>query len=373
MYKSQYDKVRKYRKKRIGLITTQNVIVLTIIIAVFVSVGYSYWNSTLTISGTVRAYKEPDHNAEETIIGDNGGSGSIIGDVEEGGTTYSGVSTAAETGLYTTTDPFSSNGGTMYFYRGNVTSNYFSFANLTWRILRINSDGSLRLILDNVAKTTTTGNTNATAKYATSNTPATNTIDSAISRITWESSPVYTSLNSWYTRQITSVYSDYVLDSKYVFDTSYNYTNSNAGGGRCYYFGPYTRVGRDEASKAPTFGAGTSATSGSSRVITAKVGLITADEIAYAGGAWNTNNTSYFLYNSAITIDTWTMSPSFWDDASHHKIGMIILGSRGQMHDWPSNGNTLTSSLGFRPVITVRGDRNITGTGTAGDPYHYVD
>lgn len=61
MKKSQYDKVKKYRKNRIGFITTKNIVLLTIIIATFVSVGYSYWNTTLHITGTAK------------IIGNSGG------------------------------------------------------------------------------------------------------------------------------------------------------------------------------------------------------------------------------------------------------------------------------------------------------------
>lgn len=58
MKKSQYDKVKKYRKNRIGLITIKNIVLLTIIIATFISVGYSYWNTTLHISGTVSISQE---------------------------------------------------------------------------------------------------------------------------------------------------------------------------------------------------------------------------------------------------------------------------------------------------------------------------
>lgn len=67
MYKSQYDKVKKYKKKRIGLITTKNIVLFTIIVATFVSIGYSYWNTTLHISGTVNI-------ADNSSAGNNGGT-----------------------------------------------------------------------------------------------------------------------------------------------------------------------------------------------------------------------------------------------------------------------------------------------------------
>ena len=38
--------------------------------------------------------------------------------------------------------------GTSYYYRGNVTNNYVKFADKYWRIVRINGDGTVRVIYD---------------------------------------------------------------------------------------------------------------------------------------------------------------------------------------------------------------------------------
>ena len=38
--------------------------------------------------------------------------------------------------------------GTSYYFRGAVTNNYVSFAGYYWRIIRINGDGSIRIIYD---------------------------------------------------------------------------------------------------------------------------------------------------------------------------------------------------------------------------------
>ena len=65
------------------------------------------------------------------------------------------------------------------------------------------------------------------------------------------------------------------------------------------------------------------------------------------------------------------MSPSFWDNSAHYKAGMMILDSNGKMHDWPDSGNTLTETLGVRPVISIRGDIEMSGSGTKADPYEY--
>lgn len=95
MKKNQFNKVKKYRKKRIGVITTKNIVLLTIIIATFVSVGYSYWNTTLHIGGTVSI-------AGNSGGGSNGGTWTnpVVdsttttydpSNVQEGTTRYDGV------------------------------------------------------------------------------------------------------------------------------------------------------------------------------------------------------------------------------------------------------------------------------------------
>ena len=47
-------------------------------------------------------------------------------------------------GIYETTDDY----GTSYYFRGAVENNYVKFANKYWRIIRINGDGTIRLIYD---------------------------------------------------------------------------------------------------------------------------------------------------------------------------------------------------------------------------------
>lgn len=62
----------------------------------------------------------------------------------------------SEIGLYATSD----DEGTSYFYRGAVENNYLSFAGFIWRIVRINGNGSIRLIYSG---TSTDTNENTTS------------------------------------------------------------------------------------------------------------------------------------------------------------------------------------------------------------------
>ena len=55
----------------------------------------------------------------------------------------SGFSTSGS-GLFSAQD----DDGTSYYFRGEVDNNYVSFANKLWRVVRINGDGTIRVVLD---------------------------------------------------------------------------------------------------------------------------------------------------------------------------------------------------------------------------------
>ena len=88
------------------------------------------------------------------------------------------------------------------------------------------------------------------------------------------------------------------------------------------------------------------------------IGLITADEVAYAGGVWATTNTSYYLYTGQ---NYWTMSPS---DFSGSYAYVFNVYSNGYLSNY---GVDYTN--GVRPVINLKADVTITGSGTSSNPY----
>ena len=117
--------------------------------------------------------------------------------------------------------------------------------------------------------------------------------------------------------------------------------------------------------KAPTFECQNESdlytTSGSSqgnKALTYPIGLITADEVAYAGGVYNTNNTSYYLYTNSTY---WTMSPCIYPNAV-----VFFVTSDGYLNYlW-----TVDFTYGVRPVINLKANVIISaGIGTASNPY----
>ena len=93
------------------------------------------------------------------------------------------------------------------------------------------------------------------------------------------------------------------------------------------------------------------------------IALITSDEVAMAGGAFNKTNTSYYLYNGKLF---WTLSPSRFDSL-HSTIDMWHLRENGNLNP---DYDVTVNFIGVRPVINLKPDITISsGDGTATAPY----
>ena len=87
------------------------------------------------------------------------------------------------------------------------------------------------------------------------------------------------------------------------------------------------------------------------------IGLITADEVAMAGGVYNVANQSYYLYTG---LNYWTMSPYISNSGR-----VFSVYSNGELLD----GGSLIRSRAIRPVINLKADTTVTGDGTASNPF----
>ena len=89
-----------------------------------------------------------------------------------------------------------------------------------------------------------------------------------------------------------------------------------------------------------------------------KIGLISYDEVVYAGAHPSTKNNNHYL-NKNVYI--WTMSPAgIYNDNA--RVWYVV--TSGELAGVESN-----SSLGLFPVINLKSDVLATGTGTSSDPY----
>ena len=302
------------------------------------------------------------------------------------------ISTADEALLASAEDDY----GTSYYFRGAVTNNYVEFANKCWRIVRVSGDGSVKLILhnDNTAGATnpcSSTNNSASAAFARySGTTYTSKFnektddnayigfkygtagasDYASAHANTNKSTILTNLETWYTNNLKT-YADKIADTVWcndktnVTDTSYNPLGITANGSgyakNATYYGATQRListDRSAGGKGPSLKC-----NGELSKINSKVGLITADELALAGYAYNKNNTTTYLQENATDTYWWSLSP------------YIFFGSNAYV--WSVNGSTgnfnrdyVDSADGVRPSISIVSSATISGdTGTSEDPY----
>ena len=174
-------------------------------------------------------------------------------------------------------------------------------------------------------------------------------------------------LDAWYKTNMTS-YTSLLEDIGFCNDrTYYNFNTSGwnkdySNYGKWLYFGSTQRLLNKKPSlvcprQIDSFTVNTNNGNGS---LTYPVGMITADEMAFAGGViWQTN-TSYYLYNGA---HNWTLSPFnfyYWsaDEFSLYSSGIFGI------------GYGVTGSRGGRPVVSLKkGTELSSGSGTATSPY----
>ena len=285
--------------------------------------------------------------------------------------------------------------GTSYYFRGAVKNNYVEFANKCWRIVRVGGDGSVKLILHN-------DNPTGTANPCSSANNSTNAAFARFSGTTYKSafntnyndnayvgfmygtagasgyatthantnkSTILTNLETWYNNNLTayeSVIADTVWcnDKTNVTDTSYNpwgYIDvSGLGyGPNVTYYGATKRLVSTSDSAG---GTGPSLKcNGELSKITSKVGLITADELAFAGYAYGLGNTTIYLQENATDI-YWSLSPSYYGGGL---ADVWSVGGGGAYFFY----NYVSVSNGVRPLISLKSTTNVTGEGTSSSPF----
>ena len=287
--------------------------------------------------------------------------------------------------------------GTSYYFRGAVKNNYVQFANKCWRIVRVGGDGSVKLILHNdntagAANPCASANNSANAAFArysgTTYESAFNTntddnayvgfmygiagaSDYATTHANTNKSTILTNLETWYNNNLKTYES--VIDNSVwcndktnVTDTSYdplNITPTGLGHGtNKTYYGAIQRLVSASNSAG---GTGPSLKcNGELSKITSKVGLITADELAFAGYAGGLENITTYLQENAID-DWWSLSPYVFDGGN---ANVWFVDGRDGYFD----GDVVSNAGAVRPSISLKSTTNVTGNGTSDTPYKIV-
>ena len=286
--------------------------------------------------------------------------------------------------------------GISYYFRGAVKNNYVQFANKCWRIVRIVGDGSVKLVLHN---DNTAGTANPCASSNNSDEAAfahydgstytsefninykdnayvgfmygtVGASDYASTHANINKSTILKNLETWYTNNLAS-YESILADTIWCND------KSTVSGGLGYGTNEtdYAAYNRLVSTKQPTLicpkdnnGRKLSKftvddTTNGNGNLTYKIGLLTADEIAFAGSVSGYYNCSTYLQENTGKNFWWSLSPYFFR-GSTVQVWIVYLG-------YLSNSR-VSSGYGLRPVISLISSTNVTGDGTSENPYKVV-
>ena len=292
-------------------------------------------------------------------------------------------------GYYSTTDTSYHEYSTMdectsaSSYNTNCTE--YKYANtgddIYWRIIRTNSDGSIRLLYHGTSTTATDAHIgkyvfNSTYKdpmyvgymYGTSGSLVNN-------RTNTNNSTIKTTIDNWYAKNMTSY-------TKYLSTTAVYCNDRSLGTGQTYSassefdYAAHTRL---ETNKTPTYDCEvaedkfTVDTSTGNGKLTYPIALMTADEVSFAGGvcfkyakAWSWYNNNSVNGSSTDSTYWWLLSPSDWNVSN-----AVVFDVSGSFSP-DALGHTFVYDTGggVRPVISLKSCvKTSGGDGSANAPY----
>ena len=356
--------------------------------------NYNSSSGTISINfiGSDKCYLYFDYKKETVKLG------SAVLEVNSETPDFSKVATTNE-GLFKAQDDL----GTSYYFRGAVDNNWVKFGkdssgkDIYWRIIRINGDGSIRMIYTGTTAPTESTKVVMTGTGTQIGTSAFNSSTDKAEYVGYmyqlgqqhgnknsTSSAIKTTIDNWY--KTTTLETDLktkslVVDQIFCNDrtastsnvtysttnyttlTSWNSTETD------YKYGAYGRLDDFNSNRTPILICPTASdkftvnTSNGNGALTYPVGLITADEIAMAGGVKESANSSYYLYTNQ---HYWSGTPeSFYSGGDAFEYSVYPSGA--------NNGYTVYYiRYGARPVISLSSKAKLTGDGTYNDVYTVV-
>ena len=292
--------------------------------------------------------------------------------------------------------------GTSYYFRGAVKNNYVQFANKCWRIVRVNGNGSIKIVLhnDNVSNShnpcassnnndygaiihpfdSISDNINIAFNYEENDnayiglmygTPGSKTYAATHANI--NKSNVLLVLETWYKKYLIN-YDNMLADVIWCNDKSilsglgYGANPSGSYGGtsdtkygivnRSYQYDPSLVCPNDNnGGKLSKFTVDDIINGNGA--LSYKIGMLTADEVIFAGYGLARNYNIYLSENTGGELMAWyTLSP-------YQYMGVSLF------YYIVADGVLNVSHGGFaiRPAVSLVSNVKVTGSGTSEDPY----
>lgn len=281
----------------------------------------------------------------------------------------------------------------IYFFRGSVENNHIIYANMCFRIVRTNEDGSLRIIYDgpvvnNKCKDLDQKPNVSIGEVKFSNHETNSLVDIENGRIpSYDEvnthSNIIDTLNTWYIANI--IETNYTEDvskntifcnnkKDYLFTT--NKTYYEAKGIMPVYKDSSNRNKYDPDTLINHFSLSCVNQNDrfvvTDRTLSYPVGVLSADEVLLAGGYLTDSDDEYQNGPGGLTIVDFYLktSKAFWTSSAYARTTsnqnyVVAVDTDGVMR-----GKRVTETASVIPVISLNGNMRITtGNGTASNPY----
>ena len=356
---------------------------------------YYLWVKDSSDNKTVSDIIDLEKKGYQTILINNGGGATTVDAAisyikGKGTPNFTNTATTNE-GMYAAKDDL----GTSYYFRGAVNNNWVKFGkdssnkDIYWRIIRINGDGSIRMIYSGTTKPTSS---TATIMKGTETQIGIRGFNNNVDNLAYvgymytvsmqhgndTSSTIKTAIDNWYkttTLETDSTTKNLVADQIFCNDRSAT-TSENGNPGEIigntststtYYYGAYIRLYKNKTPKLVCTTASdkfTVNTSNGNGALTYPVGLITTDEVAMAGGKYDTSNSLYYLYTGQVYRSG---SPYYFRGDYSYAYEYVINslgGFYGTLVAYTGEGED-----GVRPVISLSSSVKLSGDGTYNNVY----
>ena len=267
--------------------------------------------------------------------------------------------------------------GTSYYYRGGVKDNYIEFNNMCWRIVRVEGDGSTKIILakEGLCSTIISSDINS-AKINGSEEYGYKTVN-GIEHPNYETfnGGIYSTLKAWYTSSGLENKKELLKNEKWCLGGSDNYRYNKDTGALLtdaevtevennhgtYYYAAGKRLNGISVEKNATLKCSSEEDS-----VSDYIGTITADEVVYAGGDTSNSNKFYYLYDNA-QYGYLTLSYAMFNDIVY--VFAFSVNSDGYL----TNKGIVMPGI-VRPAVTLAtGTKISSGDGTISNPYKILE
>ena len=260
-----------------------------------------------------------------------------------------------------------------------ATWNGTSTKDIYWRIIRTNADGSIKLLYAGTSPDTDKAYVGASAFNTTYNDPmyvgykygTTGSLEN--NRLNTNNSTIKTYVDNWYKNNLTAY-------TKYLSNDAVYCNDRNLASGQTYSttksfnYAPYERI---RTNKQPTYNCANMSDAFSVNNTSAKldypVGLMSIDELSYAGGeSYTTLTAPYAWYytnangeSSYGSAPFWALSPNYWNGSYSGVWGVNGSGDPGFL-----GNDRVVYSMAVRPSVSLSSCNLISrGDGSANNPY----